>query len=76
MQNATATNHVKGIQGFGAWCGLFGSLLALCLTLALGAALWFTGMLFLVRGLVDAASSPQMTTAEATYEAVDQQRVW
>jgi len=76
MQNATTTNHVNGSQRFGAWCGLFGSLLALCLTLALGAALWFTGMLFLVRGLVDAASSPQMTTAEATSETVDPHRVW
>lgn len=49
-----------------------GALLASAVGLACVVALWFTTMLFFVRGFVDAASSAQLTTAESAYETVVQ----
>jgi hypothetical protein len=46
-----------------------GALVASAVGLAFVVALWFTSMLFLVRGFVDGASSGQVT-ADSGYETV------
>jgi integral membrane sensor domain MASE1 len=65
----TAMNGLE--NGVYAWFGP-GALVASAVGLAFVVALWFTTMLFLVRGFVDAASSGPVTTAEAGYETVVQ----
>lgn len=47
-----------------------GALLVSAVGLAFVIALWFTSMLFLVRGVVDAATSAQVMNAESEYEGV------
>ena len=65
----TATDGLE--NGVYAWFGP-GALLASAAGLAFVVALWFTTMLFLVRGFVDAASSAQVMTAESGYATVVQ----
>lgn len=67
MQNTnTATNGAAS-----GTCALFGSgaMVVSAVGLAFVVALWFTTMLFFVRGLVDGASTQAMT-AEPGYEAI------
>jgi len=47
-----------------------GALVASAVGLAFVVGLWFTTMLFFVRGFVDAASSAQAMEAESEYETV------
>jgi hypothetical protein len=54
-----------------AWFGP-GALVASAVGLAFVVALWFTTMLFFVRGFVDGASSAQAMAAESGYETVVQ----
>jgi len=63
---------MDGVEnGVYAWFGP-GALVASAVGLAFVGALWFTTMLFFVRGFVDAASSAQVMTAEPGYETVVQ----
>jgi hypothetical protein len=54
-----------------AWFGP-GVLMASAVALAFVVALWFTSMLFLVRGLLGAAGSAQVMTAESGQEMMVQ----
>ena len=67
MQNAnTATNRIASETY--AWFGS-GTMVLSALTLAFVVALWFTSMLFFMRGFVDGATTQAMT-AEPGYETV------
>jgi uncharacterized membrane protein len=62
-------NAMDGLEnGVYAWFGP-GALVASAVGLAFVVALWFTTMLFLVRGFVDAASSAQVMATESGYQA-------
>jgi hypothetical protein len=58
-------------NGIYAWFGP-GVLMASAVAVAIVVALWFTSMLFLVRGFVDAASSAQVMTIESGHEMTEQ----
>jgi len=63
-------NANTAVDGTYAWFGM-GAMLASAVGLAFVVALWFTSMLFFVRGFVDGATTQAMTP-EPGYEAVVQ----
>jgi hypothetical protein len=61
---------MEGLEtGVYTWFGP-GALMASAVGMAFVVALWFTTMLFFVRGFVDAASSAQVTAAESGFETL------
>ena len=69
MRNANTAINAVG-SGSYAWFGS-GAMVVSALGLVFVVALWFTSMLFFMRGFVDGATT-QAITADAGYEAVVQ----
>lgn len=69
MRNANTA--ISGVEGGSYVCLGSGAVVVSALGLAFVVALWFTSMLFFVRGFVDGATTQAMT-AEPGYETVVQ----
>jgi len=67
MERANVGHTQVRSEGIYAWCGT-GALTVFVMGIALVVGLWFTSMLFLVRGLVDATSASQVMSADSGYE--------